>query len=60
LAIVFERCFLAGKRLEFPVAMPAEYFTADKGSSTALFLFKLILNKNKNIDIFAIIETEES
>lgn len=47
-------------RVVCPVAMPAEYFTADKGSATALFLFKLILNKNKNIDIFAIIETEES
>jgi hypothetical protein len=42
------------------VAMPAEYFPAGRGSAPVLFLFKLILNKNKNIDIFAIIETEES
>lgn len=52
--------FSCGNGGVYPVAMPAEYFTADKGSAKALFLFKLILNKNKNIDIFAIIETEES
>jgi hypothetical protein len=47
-------------RVVFPVAMPSKYFPAGRGSATVLFLFKMILNKNKNIDIFAIIETEES